>query len=100
MWHTPAASSGTQANIQLSFNGKNWQDVRLPTREVAYTYYNAPALTSIEPHFGPVKNPQGRSSIITGKNFMCLEKNCDNLVVRFGGEKNGTIVAGELLSDT
>jgi hypothetical protein len=31
---------------------------------------------------------------------MCFEKNCDNLVVRFGGEKNGTIVVGELLSDT
>ena len=57
VWHTPAAPAGTQANIQLSFNGKNWQDVKLPTRDAAYTYYNAPALSSIEPHFGPVKNP-------------------------------------------
>lgn len=79
---------------------KNWQEIKLSSRDIAYTYFHAPTLGSIEPHFGSVKNPQNHHSIITGTNFQCLDGDCANLVVRFGDEKNGTIVPGELISDT
>ena len=61
----------------------------MPQREVAFIYYDGPVPRSIEPHFGPVKNPNNATAIIYGTNFVCApgDYNCDNLVVRLGTEE-------------
>lgn len=70
----------------------------MPGRSYAFSFYDGAVPTSIEPHFGPVKNPKNEYAIISGNNFACApgDDECSGLVVRFGHESNGTIVPGKL----
>jgi len=63
---SPQAVADTKANLQLSFNKQDWQTVSLPSRNYAFSFYDGAVPTSIEPHFGPVKNPKNEYAIISG----------------------------------
>ena len=71
----------------------------IPTeKSYSYLYYNAPIVTSIDPHFGPVKSPNDETAIIYGVNFDCPQNDCSKVVVRFGDHENGIYVSGTVLS--
>lgn len=55
---------------------------------------------SVDPKFGPVKNPLNESVDITGKNFKCPDSECKDLYVRFGDPKHGIKVKGEKIDST
>jgi len=97
-WHTPNATEGTKAILNLSFNKQNWQQVIPTEKTFSYLYYNAPVVTSLDPRIGPVKNPDNLKTIVNGKNFICPNGDCKNVKVRFGDPEFGTIVPGTVLS--
>ena len=57
-------------------------------------------MTSIDPHFGPVKSPNDETAILYGLNFVCPQNDCSKVTVRFGDHDYGTYVPGTVLSST
>jgi hypothetical protein len=98
VWYTPKAKEGTKAILYLSLNNQNWQAVIPTEKSYSYLYYNAPIVTSIEPHYGPVKSPNDETAIVYGQNFKCPQDDCSQVIVRFGDYEYGTVVPGEVLS--
>jgi len=99
-WRTPAAPDQTKAIMYLSYNKQDWQAIIPAGKDFTFLYYDAPILTAITPHFGPVKNPGKKSAILTGLHFLCPDTSCKDLMVRFGDDDFGTLVPGKLLSST
>ena len=99
-WRTPQAETETKAILDFSFNKKDWHTV-LPNQgqNYSYTYYNAPRITNISPHYGQVKSPNKEYIEITGKYFTCSDPDCKDLWVRFGENENAIFVKGERVSD-
>lgn len=86
--------------MQISFNGEDWQDIIAEDSEDEFTffYYPASVPNSIEPRYGPVK--KSVEALIHGKDFVCPDKACANLLVRFGDEEFGVVEQGQLISSS
>jgi hypothetical protein len=84
-WTTPPSPADSRhITLQLSWDRQNWQTI-LPTgRNYTFEYYEAPEVSAIMPHFGPVKNPNNETVIISGTNFICPKDDCSQVTVRFG----------------
>ena len=65
----------------------------------SYQYYNAPRITGITPHYGPVKSPGKDYIELIGRYFTCPDPECKDLWVRFGENENAIYVKGERISD-
>lgn len=99
IWFTPAATAGTHVTMQISYNdGSYWQSLLESGQDHSFVYYSAPSVFSIAPRYGPVK--VSVQAVIQGSHFECPESSCENLMVRFGNEEQGTTVKGDLLSSS
>ena len=63
-------------------------------------YYDAPEVMGLNPHFGPVKSPNGEKVTITGRNFKCPNDDCSELRVRLGSPEFGTLMRGSLINES
>jgi hypothetical protein len=63
-------------------------------------YYQAPAISSVNPSFGPVKSNSDVTLTITGTDFNCPDTACSKLMVRFGDEPNAIYMKGNKTSST
>lgn len=97
-WFSPPGPVGTKVSMQISYNNEYFQNLYPSGQQYSFTYYNAPIVNSIVPKYGPVKFSQ--NATINGNGFQCPESTCANLLIRFGSEKQGTIVQGQLLSSS
>jgi hypothetical protein len=70
-WRTPPADLDTKAILEFSFNNKDWQQVLMEGQSYSFTYYNAPRVMSIQPPYGPVKDPVQKYVELNGKYFTC-----------------------------
>lgn len=100
VWYSPPANVGTKAIMSVSFDQQNWQQVIPSNKDHSFLYFNAPQVTAIEPHFGPVKSKKDEVAILHGRNFVCPENDCSQIFVRFGYPNNATYVPGKWLSES
>lgn len=102
IWFTPPQPAGTKALLQISLNNQNFVDVKRPSSSYSFEYYNSPHITSLSPSFGPVKSTNVTYMTIEGTDFVCPEKNCTDLTVRFGPDKphQAIYVDAERISST
>ena len=68
----------------MSFNKKNWITVKNPRLDYSFTWYDSPHVENVSPKFGPVKNRKDLMLTVTGKNFVCPDKDCAFIKCRFG----------------
>lgn len=77
---TPRANPNSKAILELSRNGQNYRKVA----DYTYLFYASPAVISINPNLGPVKNQQGGDITVTGTDFVCPSSDCDQLTCKYG----------------
>lgn len=95
----PCPTESKRLILETSWNGKDWQPIIPAGKNYSYEYYDAPEVTSVNPHFGPVKSPNNETITITGKNFVCPNADCSNLKVRFGDPDFGIYVPGTWIDE-
>lgn len=82
----PKTDSVGSAKLQISANGKEFQDV---DKEIKF--YNGPRVTSVSPTYGVTKNPKNLPIEISGENFECPNNDCSKTKVRFTNKKGDRI---------
>lgn len=86
VWHSPVCPADSKLlTLQVSWDKQKWQSILPLGKTHSFEYYDAPEVTKITPHFGPVKSPNGEAIVIEGKNFICPNGDCSDVTVRFGG---------------
>jgi hypothetical protein len=100
-WITPPCpAENKKLTLQVSWNKQNWQSIVPVGRNFTFEYIDAPEVSSITPHFGPVKSPNGETVVLSGKNFICPENDCSKVTVRFGSDEVKIYVPGIVTDET
>jgi hypothetical protein len=99
-WQTPACPPDSRKlTLQLSWDKQNWQTIVPQGKNYTFEYFDAPDVTSISPHFGPVKSPNNETIEVIGKNFVCPKNDCSQVTVRFGRDEGFIYMPGTVVDD-
>jgi hypothetical protein len=72
-------------------------DIKDPSQETSFTFYQSPHVTSLNPSFGHVKATKDAIVEVTGSGFECFDDDCSELICRFGNHPDQYLyVKGEL----
>lgn len=99
---TPSAPPDTQAYIELSKNGANYQPIRgigLTPSDDIYDFYLAPIIVDVSPKYGPVNPERSENITITGENFRCSDSKCPHLTCMFGTDPYPIYTPGHLVDN-
>lgn len=81
--------NNTKALIEISYNNQNFD---IGNKDLIYTYYILPNVTSINPEYGPLK-AENQKVEIGLDNYVCTD-NCESIVCRFKSKSNIFYQAG------